>query len=232
MSLFAIGDLHLSQGVKKPMDIFSGWENHAEKLTENWRRTVAPQDTVALLGDFSWGMTLDEALKDFELVNSLPGEKKLLIKGNHDYWWTSAKKMKEFFELHGLATLEILHNTAYRAEKENAVLCGSRGWIFENGEPQDEKIINREAIRIEASLKAAEGILGEHILFLHYPPVFAGQEIPRYLELMRGYGIRRCFYGHIHGVQGHKKAVNGQYGGVEFSLVSADYLGFTPLKIR
>ncbi len=229
MALFAIGDLHLSRGAAKPMDIFKGWERHDERLCENWRRLVSPQDTVVLAGDTSWGLTLEEALPDFELINSLPGEKKLILKGNHDYWWSSAAKMRAFFDLHGLGTLHILHNNAY-ASGDFAV-CGSRGWIFENGEPQDEKIINREAIRIEASLKAAADIEGERLLFLHYPPVFGGQELTRYLELMRRHGITRCFYGHIHGAESHKKAVTGSFGGIVFELIAADFLEFSPMKI-
>ena len=229
MALFAIGDPHLSLGSQKPMDIFAGWEGYAEKLAKNWRATVSPEDTVVLAGDISWGMSLEEALPDFEHINSVPGAKKLILKGNHDYWWSSVSKMNAFFDAHGLSSLHILHNNAYAAE--GFAICGSRGWIFENGEAHDDKIINREAMRIEASLKAAAEIPGERMLFLHYPPVFAGQELTRFIELMRQYGITRCFYGHIHGAAGHKRAVKGQYMGVRFELVAADYLGFAPLRI-
>jgi predicted phosphohydrolase len=229
MALYAIGDPHLSLGAEKPMDIFAGWENYAEKLAENWRAAVSPEDTVVLAGDISWGMSLEESLPDFELINALPGAKKLILKGNHDYWWNSASKMRAFFDSHGLSTLNLLHNNAYALD--GFAICGSRGWLFENGAPHDDKIINREAIRIEASLKAAEGMAGERLLFLHYPPVFAGQELARFIGLMRQYGISRCFYGHIHGAQGHKKAVTGQYKGVCFGLLAADYLGFAPLRI-
>jgi len=227
MGLYAIGDLHLSETGKKSMDIFKGWENHTEKLIKNWNDTVCEQDAVVIAGDISWGMTLQESLPDFQLLQSLNGTK-ILIKGNHDYWWTSAGKMRAFFEENGLDTLRILHNNAYEADGFS--LCGSRGWIFENGQPHDEKIINREKCRIEASIRASEKMSGEKLLFLHYPPVFMGQEMARYLELMREYGIKRCFYGHLHGAD-HKRAVKGLYKDIEFSLISADYLKFSPLRI-
>lgn len=229
MALFAIGDLHLSESAKKPMDIFSGWQNYTEKLKENWQTTVGENDTVVICGDVSWGMSLQEALADFRLIDALNGRQKLILKGNHDYWWTSAAKMRTFFDNNGLTTLSILHNNAYEARGFR--VCGSRGWIFENGQAHDDKIINREAMRIEASLRAAEKLSGESVLFLHYPPVFMGQESVRYLELMRQYGINRCYYGHIHGA-GHKNAVKGEYKGVEYGLISADYLKFKPLQIN
>lgn len=228
MALYAIGDLHLSQSVKKHMDIFSGWENHPDRLIKNWIDTVCPDDVVVLCGDTSWGMTLEEAMADFSLIDSLPGRMKLILKGNHDYWWCSASKMLGFFEACGFTTLRIMHNNAFCAESFR--ICGSRGWIFENGQPHDEKIINREAIRIEASLKASENMLGERVLFLHYPPVYAGQELKAYLDLMHRYGIKRCYYGHIHGA-GHRSAIRGLYDGIEFGLISADYLGFMPRLI-
>ncbi len=229
MALYAIGDLHLSETVNKPMGIFGGWENHTQKICENWRKNILAEDTVVLCGDTSWGMNLDEALADFKLIDSLNGKQKLILKGNHDYWWCSAAKMQNFFDLHGLSTLKILHNNSF--EVENFRISGSRGWIFENGQAHDEKIINREATRIEASLKAAASLNGEGILFLHYPPLFQGQELRRYIEIMHEYGIKRCFYGHIHGA-GHKIAPKGTYHGIDFVLISADYLKFCPLRIQ
>lgn len=229
MSLFAIGDLHLSFGSEKPMDIFSGWENHAERLAENWQSVVGGDDTVVLCGDSSWGMTLDEALPDFKFIDALNGKQKLILKGNHDYWWGSASKMKSFFESNGLNTLFVLHNNAYEAE--GFKISGSRGWIFENGQPHDDKIINREAARIELSLNAAGKLSGTGVMFLHYPPVFMGQELTRYLDLMRGHGIKHCYYGHIHGA-GHKHAVKDEYKGIRFGLVAADYLNFCPYEIK
>lgn len=234
MALFAIGDLHLSLSVEKPMDIFSGWHGYTERLCESWRSRITPEDTVVLAGDTSWGMTLDEALADLRLIDSLPGRQKLLLKGNHDYWWNSAGKMQNFFEANGLSTLKILHNNAYASD--GFIICGSRGWIFENGQQHDDKIINREAGRIEASIKAGEKLTEnesgcEKLLFLHYPPVFGAQELGVYLDIMRKYGISRCFYGHIHGA-GHKIAMKGPYKGIDFTLISADFLKFSPVRIE
>lgn len=226
MAIYAIGDLHLSVAAKKPMDIFSGWDNHAEKIIENWNRKIRPEDTVVLAGDTSWGMTLPAAVPDFRLIDRLPG-KKILLKGNHDYWWSSVTKMHETFAEHGLSTLSILHNNSCKVEGKH--ICGSRGWMFESGEPHDEKLIRREALRIEASLESAQG-KGERILFLHYPPVYAGQVQERFFSLMHKYGIKRCYYGHIHGT-GHRYAIQGSYRGIRLALISSDYLGFNPLLI-
>lgn len=227
MALFAIGDLHLSANKEKSMDIFPGWENYTGRIVENWRAAVGENDAVVLAGDTSWGMTLAEALDDFRLLDSLPGSK-ILLKGNHDYWWTSVGKMTRFLRENGVGSIEFLHNNAH--SREGFALCGSRGWLFENGAPHDEKIINREAIRIEASLRAASKMPGEKLMFLHYPPVFAGQEQERFLDVMRRCGIRRCYYGHIHGA-GRRQAITGYYKGIDMGLVSADYLRFKPVQI-
>lgn len=227
MAIYAIGDLHLSVAAKKPMDIFSGWDDHAERLINHWQTKIKPADTVILAGDTSWGMTLASAVPDFRLIDRLPG-KKIILKGNHDYWWASMTKMNETFSEYGFTTLSILHNNSY--EVEGKQICGSRGWLFETGERHDEKLIRREAMRIEASLKSAAGT-GERILFLHYPPVYAGQVQERFIELMRRYGIKRCYYGHIHGV-GHRYAIQGNYRGIKLTMISSDYLGFDPVPIQ
>lgn len=226
MAIYAIGDLHLSVAAKKPMDIFPGWQNHAERLIENWKRKIQPEDTVVLVGDTSWGMTLAGSIPDFRLIDQLPG-KKILLKGNHDYWWVSVTKLQNTFAEHGITSISVLHNNSYAVEGK--WICGSRGWLFESGEAHDEKIIRREAMRIEASLKSA-GADGERILFLHYPPVYAGQVQTRFIELMQQYGIKRCYYGHIHGA-GHRHAVQGDYCGVQLTMVSSDYLNFDPAFI-
>lgn len=226
MAIYAIGDLHFSVAAKKPMDIFSGWDDHAERVIENWNRKVKPEDTVVLAGDTSWGMTLASAAPDFRLIEKLPG-KKILLKGNHDYWWASLTKMNETFAEHGLTSLSILHNNSYEAEGK--WICGSRGWMFESGEPHDDKLIRREAMRIEASLKSAGG-QGERILFLHYPPVYAGQVQESFLALMHKYGIKRCYYGHIHGT-GHRYAVQGNYRGIKLIMISSDYIHFDPVLV-
>ena len=196
MALFAIGDTHLSLSANKPMDVFGGgWTGYVDKLSAGFRALVAPEDTVVIAGDVSWGMSLEEAEKDFAFLDALPG-KKLLLKGNHDYWWTTVSKMTRFFAEHGFTTLEILHNNCHFYGE--TALCGTRGWFYEEDQNgHNEKVFNRELIRLEASLKAA----GERpkLVFLHYPPRYRGYECPEILDLLKRYEVRRCFYGHLHG---------------------------------
>ena len=228
MSLFVIGDTHLSLSTDKPMDIFGGWKNYMQRLEENWRSVVQPQDTVIIPGDVSWGMSLEQAKEDFLFLHRLPG-KKILMKGNHDYWWTTRAKMESFLEGNGLDSLSILHNNAVSVE--GLSLCGSRGWMFEQGQEHDKKIINREAGRIRACLQDAQRFgEQEKVLFLHYPPVFMQDSIPEFFEVMNQYGVRRCYYGHIHS-QGCRFAFQGEWCGVQLEMVSADYLRFMPKKI-
>lgn len=228
MSIYAIGDVHLSVAAKKPMDIFGGWDNHAERLRENWLGKITGQDTVILNGDTSWGMTLSQALPDFRWIDKLPG-KKILIKGNHDYWWASVTKMKEVFAQNGLESLYILHNNSFTVDGVN--ICGSRGWMFETGQPHDEKLIIREAMRIDASIRSVGDNPGEKILFLHYPPVYAGQILDQFISVMHSHSIRRCYYGHIHGA-GHRWAVEGDVHGINFKMISADYISFDPFLVE
>ena len=228
MSLFVIGDTHLSLSTDKPMDIFGGWKNYMQRLEENWRSVVQPQDTVIIPGDVSWGMSLEQAKEDFLFLHRLPG-KKILMKGNHDYWWATRAKMESFLEGNGLDSLSILHNNAVSVE--GLSLCCSRGWMFEQGQEHDKKIINREAGRIRASLQDAQRFgEQEKVLFLHYPPVFMQDSIPEFFEVMNQYGVRRCYYGHIHS-QGCRFAFQGEWCGVQLEMVSADYLRFMPKKI-
>ncbi|MDR2932229.1 MAG: metallophosphoesterase [Oscillospiraceae bacterium] len=228
MAIYAIGDLHLSVAAKKPMDIFSGWENHAGKIVENWQKKIKASDTVVLDGDTSWGMTLGQALPDFRLIHRLPG-RKILIKGNHDYWWCSAAKMREMFAENELDSLYILHNNSFTVEGVH--ICGSRGWMFESGEAHDEKLIRRETMRIDASIRSVGDQKGEKILFLHYPPLYAGQVLEPFIALMQRHGIKRCYYGHIHGA-GHRYAVEGVSRGIDFKMISADYIAFDPVLIH
>ena len=228
MSLFAIADLHLSLGTDKPMDDFPGWSGYVERLEQNWRAIVRPTDTVVIAGDVSWGMTLDEARADFAFLQALPG-RKLLLKGNHDYWWTTRRKMDAFFAENGFDTLHILHNNHYLVE--GICVCGSRGWLFDQGEPADQKVIAREAGRLEASIQSAGDIPEEKVVFLHYPPVYGEQLSPEIIEVLLRHKIRRCYYGHIHGT-GCSYAFNGNYMGIEFRLISADHLGFDPVRIE
>jgi len=173
-------------------------------------------------------MTLSQALPDFRLLHSLPG-RKILIKGNHDYWWASVTKMKEIFAENGLGSLYVLHNNSFTVDGTN--ICGSRGWMFESGEPHDDKLIRREAMRIDASIRSAGDQPGERILFLHYPPMYAGHTLEQFIGVMEGHGIRRCYYGHIHGA-GHRFAVEGIQRGVELRMISADYIGFDPVLVE
>ena len=228
MALFAIADTHLSFGTDKPMDVFRGWEDYVPRLEQNWRALVAPEDTVVIAGDISWGMSLEQAAADFAFLHALPG-KKLILKGNHDYWWTTRKKMDAFFAANRWDSLRIVHNDAAAVDGCVAV-CGTRGWFFDAEEDADKKIVMREAGRLQASIDAARAAGLPPVVFLHYPPVFAGQECSEILEVLRRNGIRRCYYGHVHG-PGIRRAVCGDYGGLSLKLISADALGFTPLHV-
>jgi len=229
MALYAIGDTHLSFSSNKPMDVFGhGWEGYVEKL-EKGLGSLSDEDTIVLCGDLSWGMTLPEAREDFAFLNRMPG-RKLIVKGNHDYWWNTAAKMNAFFAENGFDTLHILHNNCY--EYGAYALCGTRGWFYE--EDADgagtSKVFRRELLRLEASLKAAGE--REKLCFLHYPPCYQGYVCEEILALLERYQVRRCCYGHLHGGS-HNLAVEGRMGGGKtvFSLVSADYLGFQPRLI-
>ncbi len=227
MSLYVIGDLHLSLSVNKSMDVFSGWENYVDRILSGWNNTVKRDDTVVLAGDSSWGMNLNEAKADFEFINNLPG-RKIILKGNHDYWWTTVNKMERFFFVNGFSTLNILHNNHY-AYCDYAV-CGTRGWINENGETADKKVLLREAGRLDASIVSAKKAGLEPIVFLHYPPVFSSDCNYDILEVLDRHEIKRCYYGHIHGKSCYN-AVNGMRDRIDYKLISSDYLQFTPEKV-
>ena len=227
MSLFAIGDLHLSLGCDKPMDVFGGrWENYVEKLREGFK-AVGPEDTTVLCGDLTWGMDLESAREDFLFINALPG-RKIILKGNHDYWWTTASKAYRFFEENGIDSIQILNNNCHFYGE--TALCGTRGWFYEEerGAEHDKKIMNREILRLETSLKAA----GEHekLVFLHYPPKYGSYECREIIDLMASYGVKKCFYGHLHGA-GCASAFEGRLQCIDFCLVSADHIMFEPRKI-
>ena len=227
MALYAIGDTHLSLGSDKPMDVFGGgWTGYVDKLREGFK-LVSPEDTVVVCGDVSWGMSLEEAKPDFSFLNALPGARKLLLKGNHDYWWTTASKMPAFFAENGFSTLDILHNNCHFYEE--TALCGTRGWFYEEDRGEHSaKIFNRELIRLEASLKAA----GERnkLCFLHYPPLYQGYRCQEIINLLEQYQVQTCCYGHLHGGS-HRLAVTGRQGEVEYRLIAADYVGFRPVRI-
>ena len=229
MALYAIGDTHLSLSVNKPMTVFSGWDNYVERLEQNWRGLVAPEDTVVIPGDVSWGMSLEQAKADFAFLQRLPG-RKLLLKGNHDYWWYTRRKMDAFLAENGFDTLRIVHNDAVPVDGRVAV-CGTRGWFFDAEQDADRKVLLREVGRLEASIQAARETGLEPVAFLHYPPLYAGQRCPELLEVLRREGIRRCYYGHVHSA-GIRQAFNGEEEGISFRLVSADALHFCPLRIE
>ena len=226
MALYAIGDLHLSLTVNKPMDIFgSGWSNHVCRL-ETAFSNLNDDDVTVLCGDTSWGIDFAEILEDFRFINRLPG-KKLILKGNHDYWWNTAAKMKKFFAENELHTLDIIHNNAFFYR--DYAICGTRGWFYEEEQShQNAKVLNREIGRLEASLKAANG--RPILTFLHYPPLYTGYRCPEIIAKLEEYHVEHCYYGHLHGPT-HKRAIEGKLGGVSYHLVAADYVGFVPQKV-
>ena len=229
MALYAIGDLHLSFGTDKPMDVFGGvWNNYVEKLREGLS-VITPEDTTVLLGDLTWALDLSGACEDFSFINDIPG-RKIILKGNHDYWWSTAKKFYTFCQENEFSDMLILNNNAY--VYEDIAICGTRGWFFEEDAAvgsHNDKIFKRELIRLETSLKQAEG--KEIYCFLHYPPRYRGYECPEILSLLKKYQVKLCCYGHLHG-DSHKLAIEGEYDGVEFRLCAADYLRFRPLRIK
>lgn len=227
--IYTIGDLHLSFGVDKPMDIFSGWKNHTERLLENWNSKITDDDTVVLVGDHSWALKLEEAKKDLEFIDRELKGRKILSKGNHDLWWATMNKLTEFVSDNGFSTISFLFNNAYLIE--GISICGTRGWIRENGEPADQKVLNREAGRLEMSLQAGAKLGGELVAFIHYPPIYGTEENAPIIELLHKYGVRRCYYGHLHGGS-IKGALNGERNGIYYKLVSADGVGFDPVKIN
>lgn len=230
MSLYVIGDLHLSYGVPdKSMNIFHGWQNYQELIDKNWRETITGDDTIVIAGDVSWGMSLQQASADFKYINSLPGHK-IIIKGNHDYWWTTKKKMEDFFTAEGYDKISILHNNHFVYNYKYGI-CGTRGWVNIPGEKQDVKVLQREVQRLEMSIKSAISENLEPIVFMHYPPIYGSNFNYDLLEILYRYNIKECYYGHIHGRSGHSLCVNGLYDDVNFHLISGDYLQFIPEKV-
>ena len=228
MALYAIGDLHLSFEADKPMDVFGkAWVGYVDKLRSGLS-CVTEADTTVLLGDLSWSMDLARAREDFAFINAIPG-RKIILKGNHDYWWTTASKFYQFCAEQSLSELYILNNNFY--EYGETAICGTRGWFFEEerGTAHDEKILNRELMRLESSLKAAGE--REKICFLHYPPVYRGYRCQPILDLLHRYEVRQCWYGHLHS-ESHRLAVTGCYEGIDFRLVSGDYVNFTPICVK
>jgi len=236
MALYTIADLHLSTAVPKPMDKFgSRWKDHASKLKTRWSALVHEEDTVVIPGDISWAMTLEEAAGDLEFIASLPG-KKILSKGNHDFWWTSVSKMKKFLGELGIENIDFLSNNAIPAD--GRIISGTRGWFIEEklqntAFPTDyEKLVNREVIRLGLSLDEAEKLRKadeEILVFLHFPPLWGEFVCEPILDLMASRGVKRCYFGHIHGSYNVPEVV--RRGELELRLISADFLDFVPLYV-
>jgi len=227
MALYAIGDLHLCLGAPKPMDVFGGsWIGYMEKLKDGLS-CIRPEDTTVFLGDLSWALDLHEAKADFAWIDEIPG-RKIILKGNHDYWWSTAAKFYKFCEQNGFSEQWILNNNHY--EYDGWAICGTRGWFFEEERSgvHDEKVFKRELIRLEASLQSAGEL--PKLVFLHYPPRYKGYECPEILALLEKYQVKRCFYGHLHGAS-HGLAMEGIWDGIEYRLVSADKLLFHPFAV-
>ena len=234
MSIFVIADLHLAFNENKPMDIFGeNWEGHDEKIKKSWKEKVKENDLVVLPGDFSWSMYLENTIQDFEYLCNLPG-KKLLLKGNHDYWWTTVTSMRKFLKENNFTNIDFIYNNSY--EFENYIIAGTRGWnLTEEG---NEKMLNREAIRLEISLQNAIKKYGEEkeiIVFMHYPPIVNANLISnkesKFIAIMKKYNVKKCFYGHLHGAS-INEAIEGKYFGIEFKLISSDKLNFNLYKIN
>lgn len=228
MSIYAISDLHLSYNTDKPMDIF-GWKNYENKIKENWNSKVKESDLVILGGDFSWSMDLKDTYKDFEFIHKLPG-KKILIKGNHDYWWGTLTKMKKYINEIGFNDINFLYNNSY--EFEGKIICGTRGWNFSDLQEEDEKIYNREIQRLRLSLEDAVKKYGnekEIIVCLHYPPLKTN-EISDFVRVMEKYNVTKCIYGHLHG-PAHKFVIEKSIDNIQYIMTSCDYTNFDLVKL-
>lgn len=236
MSIYVMADLHLSTTTNKPMGIFgSRWCDHMEKIKKNWKAIISDEDTVIVPGDISWAIDYNEACDDFKFINELPG-KKLLGKGNHDYWWGTMAKNRAFVRENSFDTIDFLYNNAYKVE--NYIVCGTRGWYVdeklqnEANEPEYQKIVLREAQRLKMSLEEAVKLRenGEEILvFFHFPPVFKSFVCNELLDVLNEYKIKNCYFGHIHGTYNVPRTF--EYNGISFTLISSDFLSFIPMIV-
>ena len=229
MSLFAIADLHLSLGTDKPMDVFRGWDNYVDRLSENWRKLITDNDTVVIAGDISWAMKLSETEKDFGFIDSLPGLK-ILLKGNHDFWWDTVSKINRNLSDNNFNSIKILFNNSFIVD--DYVICGTRGWTLEDETAEDRKILSRECGRLRLSLESAKDSGKEPVVFLHYPPIFGSQTQDEMIDILLEFNVKKCYYGHIHGMNLIKAAFSGEYKGINFKLISCDALGFVPALVR
>lgn len=231
MALYAISDLHLPLGVHKPMDIFgSSWANYVDRLHENWQNVVTEEDTVVLPGDFSWATYLTDAERDFAFLHSLKG-RKILLKGNHDYWWDTLSKLNRFTAEKGYHDIQFLQNNHFLCG--GIAICGTRGWLPANEghrSEEDQKIYSREIQRLELSLVSAPPDV-EKIVFTHYPPLTLGTRENEFTAMMKKYNVRRCIYGHLH-AKSAEKGLQGHFDAINYLLVSCDYLRFMPTKLE
>lgn len=235
MSVFVIADLHLATAdSQKSMEVFGKrWKNYIQKMRDNWQRVVSDADTVIIPGDISWGLATSDALDDLLWLESLPGNK-IVMKGNHDFWWSTASKLNKFFEENDIKTIKLLNNNAL--EVENYIVAGSRGWFTDRSMQNVEedvdydKIVNREAIRLRMSLNEAVALRGdtdrEIVVFLHFPPVWGEFVCSPIIDILKEYNIKRCFFGHVHGVYSCPDAF--EFENVKFYMISADFLDFLP----
>ena len=229
MSLFAIGDTHLSFGTDKPMNVFRGWDNYVERLETNWNNLIGEDDTVVIMGDISWAMNFKEMLEDFRFINSLKGQK-IILKGNHDYWWNTMTKMNAFLEENFFDSIKFLFNNAYLCD--GISVCGTRGWFYDaENDENTEKIILREAARLRTSIKAGRELGGEPVVFLHYPPVSKTQICQPIVDVLKEENIKHCYYAHLHSASAYN-SFNGEMDGIKYELLSADYLKFCPKPIQ
>lgn len=229
MSIYAISDLHLSFNTNKPMDIF-GWNDYEEKISQDWRTNVKEEDLVLLPGDFSWEMKLENTYKDFQFINNLPG-KKLLLKGNHDLWWTTLKRMREFLKEKEFNNIDFIYNNSY--EFENYIIAGTRGWNLVSENIDDKKIKDRELLRLENSILDGIQKYGEDkpiIVCMHYPPLLKDLKNNEFTRILEKYNVKYCLYGHLHG-KSHINVFDGIYNNVNYKMVSCDYTGFKLIKI-
>lgn len=236
MSLYVISDLHLSTNADKSMEVFGPrWQNYTQRLERNWRALIEPEDHVVIPGDISWGLTLEDAIPDLKFLDSLPGQK-IIGKGNHDFWWQTLSKINKAFEQNDINSIKILYNNSMVVE--NIIVCGTRGWY--NGDKSvalndtdNQKIVNREAIRLRLSLQSAEKLQEETgypvVVFMHFPPAWGEFVCREIMDVLHEFDVKRCFFGHIHG--NCDVARDFVFENVTFTLVSSDHLAFTPIPV-
>ncbi|CAM2748735.1 metallophosphoesterase [Hathewaya histolytica] len=227
MALWSISDLHLAFTIDKPMDIFGdNWYMHEEKIKENWLKEIKDKDTVLIAGDISWSMNIEEGFEDLNWIHNLPGDK-ILVKGNHDYWWSGIKRLNSMYD-----DLNFIQNNSF--SYEDYAICGTRGWILPGGTnftSNDEKIFKRECIRLRLSLEEGRKKgFSKFIVMTHYPPIYPNMEDTEFIKILKEFNVEKVIYGHLHGPS-LKKVFEGHRDGIEYIMTSSDYLNFYPKKI-